>query len=55
MVYFRAARGAYCRNLRLRCGEPFGLIRLEAQHRVEDGEVMDFFPFFPYPESSRFR
>ena len=38
-VYFRAARSekivarAYCRNLKLRRGEPFGLIRLEAQQR----------------------
>jgi hypothetical protein len=38
-VYFRAARSekvvarAYCRNLKLRQGEPFGLIRLEAQQR----------------------
>lgn len=38
-VYFRAARSekvvarAYCRNLKLRRGEAFGLIRLEAQQR----------------------
>ncbi len=38
-VYFRAARServmgrAYCRNLRLRRGQPFGQIRLEAQQR----------------------
>jgi hypothetical protein len=38
-VYFRAARSekvvgrAYCRNLKLKRGEPFGLIRLEAQQR----------------------
>lgn len=38
-VYFRAARSesivarAYCRNLRLRQGQPFGLIRLESQQR----------------------
>jgi hypothetical protein len=38
-VYFRAARSekvvgrAYCRNLKLRRGDAFGLIRLEAQQR----------------------
>jgi len=38
-VYFRAAKSekvmgrAYCRNLRLQRGAPFGLIRLEAQQR----------------------
>lgn len=38
-VYFSARTSnsvyarAYCRNLNLRAGEPFGLIRLEAEHR----------------------
>jgi hypothetical protein len=38
-VYFSARASdkvyarAYCRNLKLRTGEPFGLIRLEAEHR----------------------
>lgn len=40
-VYFLAARSekvlarAYCRNLKLRRGEPFGLIRLEASQRYQ--------------------
>ena len=45
-VYFRArvsekvmAR-AYCRNLKLRRGEPFGLIRLEASQRYKPRELM---------------
>jgi hypothetical protein len=45
-VYFMA-RGtekvqarAYCRNLKLKEGEPFGLIRLEAEHRFEPKAVM---------------
>jgi hypothetical protein len=38
-VYFSARTSdsiyarAYCRNLKLKSGEPFGLIRLESEHR----------------------
>jgi hypothetical protein len=45
-VYFMA-RGSekvlarsYCRNLKLKSGQPFGLIRLEAEHRFDPKEVM---------------
>ena len=45
-VYFMA-RGtekvqarAYCRNLKTKEGEPFGLIRLEAEHRFDPKSVM---------------
>ena len=42
-VYFKARKSekvkarAYCRNLKLKHGEPFGQIRLEAQERFEPG------------------
>lgn len=48
-VYFSARTSdsvyarAYCRNLKLRVGEPFGLIRLEAEHRFgprEQGPIV---------------
>lgn len=44
-VYFRAREGndvkarAYCRNLRTKRGEPFGLIRLEAEQRFGPREL----------------
>jgi hypothetical protein len=31
---------AYCRNLKLKQGEPFGQIRLEAQERFEPGKLL---------------
>jgi hypothetical protein len=45
-VYFRAARSekvvarAYCRNLKLRRDEPFGLIRLEASQRYAPKQLL---------------
>jgi hypothetical protein len=45
-VYFSARTSssvyarAYCRNLSLRSGEPFGLIRLEAEHRFGPKECL---------------
>jgi hypothetical protein len=45
-VYFKAAKSenvlarSYCRNLRLKKGRPFGLIRLEAQQRWGPRETM---------------
>ena len=45
-VYFAARASedvkarAYCRNLKLKVGEPFGLIRLEAEQRYEPKECM---------------
>ena len=55
-VYFRA-RGsedvkarAYCRNLKTKAGEPFGLIRLEAEQRYEPTEMeLDEVVNSPFP------
>jgi hypothetical protein len=45
-VYFSARASddvkarAYCRNLKLKMGQPFGLIRLEAEQRFEPGDCL---------------
>jgi hypothetical protein len=55
-VYFTARASedvkarAYCRNLKTKTGEPFGLIRLEAEHRYEPLEMwLDEALRIPFP------